>query len=124
MSERTDSLRLARKLLDEPNCDPDDDLRVLSRQLLRRVEVVDKLEKHLAASHDPMADMIQANRDIVLKKHEEAIQLIRNCVVEIKKDIGGHRYATELKVLRIEAILLALSMFHPMHGESWSGWPK
>lgn len=36
--ERREAIALASKLLDEPNCDPDDDLRVLSRQLLRVIE--------------------------------------------------------------------------------------
>jgi hypothetical protein len=34
-SEFDDAIKLAQRLLDEPNCDPDDDLRLLSRQLLR-----------------------------------------------------------------------------------------
>lgn len=38
--ERADAIKLANKLLDEPNCDPDDDLRTLARQLLRREEYV------------------------------------------------------------------------------------
>jgi hypothetical protein len=38
--ERADAIRLANKLLDDPHCDPDDDLRMLSRQLLRREEFV------------------------------------------------------------------------------------
>lgn len=38
MTELQAALRLADKLLNEPNCDPDDDLRVLSRCLLRLYE--------------------------------------------------------------------------------------
>lgn len=38
--ERADAIVLAHKLLDEPYCDPDDDLRMLSRQLLRREEYI------------------------------------------------------------------------------------
>ena len=34
-TELEDTIELANRLLDEPNCDPDDDLRMLSRQLLR-----------------------------------------------------------------------------------------
>lgn len=40
-SEREEALLLARRLLNEPNADPDDDLRVLSRQLLRHQERLD-----------------------------------------------------------------------------------
>lgn len=36
--ELHDALRLADRLLDEPNADPDDDLRMLSRQLTRQFE--------------------------------------------------------------------------------------
>jgi hypothetical protein len=42
--ERVDAIRLANKLLDEPNADPDDDLRMLSRQFLRRNERVESFE--------------------------------------------------------------------------------
>lgn len=38
MTEREESLALARRLLDEPGADPDDDLRVLARQLIRATE--------------------------------------------------------------------------------------
>ena len=42
--ELQQAIALANKLLDEPGCDPDDDLRVLSRQLLRKVEVLQRIE--------------------------------------------------------------------------------
>lgn len=38
---------LANRLLDEPNCDPDDDLRMLSRQLIRRHEEISRLREAL-----------------------------------------------------------------------------
>ena len=38
MSEFEETKHLADKLLDEPNTDPDDSLRMLSRQFLRAVE--------------------------------------------------------------------------------------
>lgn len=38
MSEREEALALANRLLDVPNADPDDDLRVLSRALVRSEE--------------------------------------------------------------------------------------
>lgn len=42
MSERDDAIALANRLLDEPHADPDDDLRVLARQLIRATERTDK----------------------------------------------------------------------------------
>jgi hypothetical protein len=47
MTEREEAVRLAHKLLDEPWADPDDRLRLLSRQLLRSVEEADRLRKDL-----------------------------------------------------------------------------
>lgn len=52
--ERVDAIALANKLLDEPWCDPDDDLRVLARQLLRAHEQIALLEK---AQRPTPADM-------------------------------------------------------------------
>lgn len=43
--ELTNALVLADKLLDAPNADPDDDLRVLSRQLLRCYEANRELRR-------------------------------------------------------------------------------
>jgi hypothetical protein len=39
--ERSQAIDIANRILDEPLCDPDDDLRVLSRQLIRRSEELD-----------------------------------------------------------------------------------
>lgn len=47
MDERFQALELAHKLLDQPNCDPDDDLRVLSRQLIRKHEHLAKLQRYI-----------------------------------------------------------------------------
>ncbi len=49
MTEYEETVALANRLLDEPNEDPDDDLRTLSRQFLRQVEKVSALEKNLTA---------------------------------------------------------------------------
>jgi len=43
-NERATAVTLADHLLDEPYADPDDDLRVLSRQLLRRHEEIEGLK--------------------------------------------------------------------------------
>lgn len=46
-SELAEALKLADKLLDVPLADPDDDIRVLSRQLLRQQERVVQLKAAL-----------------------------------------------------------------------------
>lgn len=43
--EETQTVMLANKLLDSPYADPDDDLRTLSRQLLRRHEELARLQR-------------------------------------------------------------------------------
>ena len=55
MDERDEAVVLANHLLDQPLCDPDDDLRVLSRQLLRRHEEIEHLQRYiniLESQHD------------------------------------------------------------------------
>jgi hypothetical protein len=56
--ERSQAIELANRLLDEPNCDPDDDLRVLSRWLLRRHETADNHRQTLLgiADMDPATE--------------------------------------------------------------------
>lgn len=90
MSERADTVKLAQRLLDEPNADPD-------------------------------LDMIHANRDEILRKHEEAIQLIRSACCNHGKLAFPNSDRT-LAVIYIREVIDALSMFHPMH--EWQGWPK
>jgi len=48
MSEFDETVKLAKKLMEEPYADPDDDLRMLSRQFLRALEKVSRLETELA----------------------------------------------------------------------------
>lgn len=118
MSERTDADKLAKRLLEEPNADPDDDLRLLARQLLRRNETIDKLTGELQAMQDPTLDMIQANIEITLGKYRDAATLIVNVLVG-----GGCKNDAE-KLVYIGRVLFAVNTFHPMHGESWCGWPE
>lgn len=113
MSEREEAYRLADRLLDEPNADPDDDLRVLARQLLRHKEAVEKLKADLVARYDPTADLIQANRDSILDMHKEAVRRVRRALESNKP--GRRDLALD--------VLDALGQFHPMHGESFPGWP-
>ena len=101
-----------------PYADPDDDLRLLARQLLRRRDVIDKLEKELVRRSDDTLDLINANRDIILRIHEEGLAKISKLLIG-----GGNQHDAE-KLVHIGKILHAISVFHPMHGESWIGWPE
>jgi hypothetical protein len=60
---------------------------------------------------DPYADLIAANRDEILRVHQEAVSCCRRCL---------RRGDVELAL----QILHALNLFHPMHGESWRGFPE
>lgn len=44
MSEKDEAIILANKVLDRPNADPDDDLAILARQLLRALERLGEYE--------------------------------------------------------------------------------
>ena len=48
MSETDDAIRLANKVLETPSRDPDDDLSMMSRQLLRAIETRDACAQALA----------------------------------------------------------------------------
>lgn len=111
MSEREDAIKLANHLLDVPNVDPDDDLRMLSRQLLRHVEIIEQYKKESANHYDPMKYLIEANRDEILRKHEEAVRRIQRCLKRGEYDLA-------------DKVIEALWKFHPMHCESWCGWPE
>lgn len=119
MNELQAALMLAEKLLDEPNCDPDDELRMLSRQLLRHQEKVERLEKHLGMNE--LGGLIGANRDAILQKHEEAFMLIQNRI----KALGDLPNNADIRMalMYIVKVQKAMALFHPMHGESWKGWP-
>jgi hypothetical protein len=57
--ERTIAIWYANKLLDEPHCDPDDDLRTLARQFLRCIETLDELKKRSAVETTEELDCSQ-----------------------------------------------------------------
>ena len=125
MTERQEADALAERLLDVPNADPDDDLRVLSRQLLRRREVIERLEKDLAARCDDTLDMINANRDTILRIHEEGLKRIASIVLEsVDKEAKAVNALGAANVMLILKVIEAVQTFHPMHGESWKGWPE
>lgn len=132
MTEREEAIALAKRVLDPASIDPataasldpDSDLAMLSRQFLRWLEVVDKQEAKIKefyqTEYDPMADLIEANRDEILKKHQEAVRIIGDALVG-----GGDGEITrEGKLLYIGRVLHALNTFHPMHCESWKGFQK
>lgn len=82
MSERNDAIRLAHKILSDSARDPDDDLSVLSRQFLRSREIIERQEEALQAvdwESKATTDLIAANRDQLLKMHEEAVVRVRRC---------------------------------------------
>ncbi len=121
-TELADAIKLANKILDRPSGDPDDELAMLSRQLLRSREIVDKQEAAIKEfyqkEYDPYSDLIEANRGTILRMHEQAAKLIGDVLIG-----GGTGHESE-KLVYIGKVLHALSVFHPMHGESWIGWPE
>jgi hypothetical protein len=58
VSERADAIRLANIVLDRPNADPDDDLAMLSRQLLRAIEREEILLQMVAALTELSAGLV------------------------------------------------------------------
>lgn len=56
MREDIAVIALANRVLDRPNADPDDDLAMLARQLLRRQERVESLEAKLAIAFDALRE--------------------------------------------------------------------
>lgn len=74
--------------------------------------------------YDPMSDLINANRDELLAKHEEAVRRVLRCLRRGLADTGGARYVLERECKLANDVLAALHSFHPMHGESWQGWPE
>lgn len=129
LSEREQALALAKKLMDDtdshPGIDPDDDLRLLSRQLLRGQEIIDQMHKNLQeVDWNGMAEraLINANRDQIFEKHKEAIRRVSNLLDRV----GGltTEAATKHLVGTARLVIRSLNLFHPMHTESWCGWPK
>jgi hypothetical protein len=84
------------------------------QETIRLQTACDAMHKQLQAvdwNGKATADLVEANRDELLKKHQEAIRLIR--VAVLRDDCR--------QAMRIMDVL---SLFHPMHGESWCGWPS
>jgi hypothetical protein len=67
---------------------------------------------------DPVTDLVraydqhvQANRDQKLKIAQEALSRVRRALDQSSVELARR-------------ILDAENLFHPMHGESWKGWPE
>ena len=75
--------------------------------------------------YDPYADLIEANRDELLRVHQEAIRRVRRC---LERAQGASTDSTGISVWNhidvAVAVLNALNTYHPMHCESWCGWPE
>ncbi len=125
MSEKEEAYKLADRLLDVPNADPDDELRVLSRQLLRHKEWLEKMHEQLQAVDWNAAgtrDLVNANRDAVVEKLAEGLHRVKK---EMDKPREGRLAAAMTDaIFCIVAIVDAALSFHPMHADSWCGWPK
>ena len=74
--------------------------------------------------YDPYADLINANRDEILKQHQEAIRRVRGCLERALEEKDGMKFRWENEMVLAIRVLDALNLFHPMHGESWKGWPE
>jgi prephenate dehydrogenase len=65
----------------------------------------------MSADHDPYADMILANQEEITRVLREALRRIRAAL-----DAGNVPLAMR--------VIDAATAYHPMHPESWAGWPE
>ena len=86
------------------------------RELMKLKEAYDAMKADYASACDELAthDLIAANREATRDVNEEAIR-------RIKTLWGLSKPVDPMDVL---AIAQAASGFHPMHTESWCGWPE
>ena len=84
MTEQEEVEILANKILDRINADPDDDLAMLSRQLLRRVEQVVRLTEERDASRQISDGWYNKNQDLQQQVTQQAAILwkIRQFVID------------------------------------------
>jgi hypothetical protein len=61
--------------------------------------------------HDPYADLISSNQEQVVHVLREALRRIRAAL-----DAGDVSLARR--------VIDAATAYHPMHPESWDGWPE
>lgn len=62
-------------------------------------------------NYDPYADLITANQDQVVKMYGETLRRVRTALEK-----GNVPLAI--------AVIEAMNKYHPMHEESWCGWPN
>jgi uncharacterized protein HemY len=61
--------------------------------------------------HDPYADLIASNQEEIIRVLREGL-----CRVRAALDAGDVPLARR--------VINAASAYHPMHPESWAGWPE
>jgi hypothetical protein len=110
--ERTQALALANRLLDEPNVDPDDDLRMLSRWLIRRHETAENHRQTLIGiaqmdpetegnrmrlwASDALSGYVETG-EVSMKKQQDEINRLKAKLEEVARllDEGAYRMATD-----------------------------
>jgi hypothetical protein len=65
MEENEIAIWMANKALDVPNADPDDELRTISRQFLRRVEELESLRSELSKKDEEIKQLNEALKEIL-----------------------------------------------------------
>lgn len=93
----------------------------VGRKIASLEKAVDDLQHDLESRLDPTLDMINANRDSILRIYEKGLR-------KIQKELCGRNFDDPRNELwtrmdHIEKILHAINSFHPMH-EDWIGWPE
>lgn len=74
-----------------------------------------------------MLSLINANRDTILEIHQKALRKVKKQCKYLVVHLGKFppsfgKDLHDCAKLAI-AIIEAANVFHPMHGESWIGWP-
>jgi uncharacterized protein HemY len=64
----------------------------------------------VSTDHDPYADLIASNQEAIIRTLWEALRRVRAAL-----DAGDVPLARR--------VIDAATTFHPMHPESWAGWP-
>jgi hypothetical protein len=78
-----------------------------------------------AEQYDPGADLIHANRDAILEIHQDALRRIQRVVNTIEAvEAGFTTTEAHVNARLLRKIVDAAWSFHPMHAESWSGFPE
>ena len=98
---------------------------VIAKALLCAYKELKRLRRVLYESINgqQMDNLIDANRDELLKKHQEAVSLVQRVVEQSREPNGACTAIGAFGTLYLYQVLTALSKFNPMHAESWDGWP-